>query len=1336
MNRMRSPIKFFTICLFCLVIVGGIHAQSSTPIFRDVSEAAGISATHRASWDELGPNKSNFTDGYMAIGQAWGDYDNDGWLDLFVTGNMDENVLYHNNQDGTFSVSSFSGQLNVPDVLTGGAVWVDYNNDGLRDLFMANYGKNALFRNSGEFGFINVSERAGVEDAGKATGSTWADYDGDGWLDFYVTNWSCYPKCDPLDNNQARDRLYHNNQDGTFTDVSGLLLYDKTLGAGFSATFSDYDGDGDADLYVVNDILKNPVGNVYWRNDGPGCNGWCWTDATVETGSFFLKHGMGIAVGDYDNDLDQDVYFADMVNPMVLMQNQGDGTFVDVADTANVAVGPSSAVGWGTGFFDYDNDGWLDLYLATTEFIQESTALGAEGMHFTYPNFFFENNRDGTFTDVSTTVWADPSAPTMGFAYADYDNDGRIDYVEGNWNEGFALYRNESQAGQDNHWLTIRLVGTFPINRDAVGAKVTVVDSNGRSQFQEVLSGSSIGSGNDTALYFGLGQATAAKVTVVWPDGRSQEFTDVPTDQIWYANYFESFKDVSQTAGIEAAHSGFWDMFNPEFASGYLGIGQSWADYNQDGWVDLYVSGNLEGNVLFENNQDGTFRVSDLSESVKLPELKTGGTVWADYDNDSWPDLYVLAHGRNVLFRNERGKRLVDVTDAAGVGDGGKGSSATWGDYDSDGYLDLYVVNWACYPECEPLDPKQAQDKLYRNNGDGTFNDVSHLLVYEKLLGAGFTASFVDYDDDDDADIYVVNDALKNPIGNVMWRNDGPGCGGWCWADASVETGTDTLIDGMGLAIGDYDNDLDLDFYYTNMVNPMMLMTNEDGKFVDVAPQAGVEVGPSNAVGWGTAFFDYDNDGWQDLYLATTGFLQTSLDVAPEGMHFGHTDYLFKNTGDGDFADVTPPNWGLNPIPSMGFAYADYDNDGLTDFVVGKWNEGYALYRNQVDSDNNWLTVRLVGGGAVNRDAVGARVYVQASNGRSQMQEVKCGSSLGAGNELPLHFGLDQADIELVVVKWPDGKIVEYDNVEANQMWTVQYRSLFERMLPTIGIVTLFLVGIVSLGFYNVNLHISGKKPTRSRFMRWLLKWKVVTAVTLFIWSLYSMIKLPFSTAASGIRKTYIRWFAQSKPSTFMSVARWLDVNINLTTILFFFWALFWLLNGGDKFFNGVYVGNTEDWSAKGVLVDDSGEIALTLHPMETTGFYGVNRDKKMINYFENLGLPKEVAVVFLYGIAIAEIILGFIFFSLLAWNLQPPNKRLKVGLFADRTVHHLAFKGGLLIFVMFTIGDTLFGDRVELWEHSTFLILGLLSYYIWSQLDRKGAMQSESSRESAEFHM
>ena len=499
-----------------------------------------------------------------------------------------------------------------------------------------------------------------------------------------------------------------------------------------------------------------------------------------------------------------------------------------------------------------------------------------------------------------------------------------------------------------------------------------------------------------------------------------------------------AFVDATRSAGIEAVHRGEFAMDGVE---GYLGVGQAWGDYDNDGWVDLFVTGNLAPNVLYRNLQDGRFAESPWSDQLAFPEQVSGGAVWADYDNDGWLDLYILNKEANTLMRNLAGQGFADVTAEAGVGDTAKGQSAAWGDFDNDGWLDLYVVNWTCLPDCKPVDFETHQDRLYRNNGDGTFTDLSATMARDRLLGAGFAGSFLDYDNDGDLDVYVVNDEYANPIGNVLWRNDGPGCGGWCWQDAGPETGAGIVTSGMGLAVNDYDNDGDLDMYFSNMVRPMTLLTNDGtGGFANTEATAGVGVHENGVTGWGALFFDYDNDGWRDLFLAATTVKPRALEPgALMDMLFERQNYLYHNQRDGTFQDVTPATWKEQPRPTMGAAYADYDRDGWLDFIVTEWDEGFTLYRNQGAEGvgHHWLTVRLSGGQGVNRDAIGARVTVETEGGPVQMQEVKSGSSLGAGNELSLHFGLGSASQATVTIVWPDGSVEAHPAVAADQVWQV-----------------------------------------------------------------------------------------------------------------------------------------------------------------------------------------------------------------------------------------------------------------------------------------------------------
>ncbi|MEM6428116.1 MAG: CRTAC1 family protein [Deinococcota bacterium] len=506
-----------------------------------------------------------------------------------------------------------------------------------------------------------------------------------------------------------------------------------------------------------------------------------------------------------------------------------------------------------------------------------------------------------------------------------------------------------------------------------------------------------------------------------------------------------SFQDVSLASGVRAPHRAVWDPAGT--GEGYLAVGQAWGDYDSDGRLDLYVTGNLAVNVLYHNEGDGQFSVSSLSRNLSLPQAKSGGAIWVDYNNDGWRDLYVLTDGPNVLFRNNAGQSFSDVTEAAGVGDTGKGSSATWGDYDGDGFLDLYVVNWSCLPACQPEDVALSRDTLYRNLGDGIFADVTYLLEADKTLGAGFAASFVDVDSDGDQDLFVVNDKMTNPIGNVLWRNDGPGCDGWCWRDMSTEAGLDSKIHAMGLAIGDYDNNSQQDVFVTNMMSPMILARNlGQGRFENTSESAGVIIldRHRDAVGWGTEFIDFDNDGLLDLYVATSAMqprapgLYSGQQPDMEDMHYPYPDLVYRNLGDRTFQQVEEAV-GQAEYATMGFAYADYDNDGRVDFVQGNWNDTYALYRNESPISNNWLTVNLVGGGEVNRDAAGTRVYLTSSDGVTQMREVVLGSSLGSGHDPRLHFGLGEATVSELRVIWTNGLEQRFYDVTHNQIFKLIY---------------------------------------------------------------------------------------------------------------------------------------------------------------------------------------------------------------------------------------------------------------------------------------------------------
>jgi hypothetical protein len=477
------------------------------------------------------------------------------------------------------------------------------------------------------------------------------------------------------------------------------------------------------------------------------------------------------------------------------------------------------------------------------------------------------------------------------------------------------------------------------------------------------------------------------------------------------------FEDVTVAAGIDVPHA-----WMPE--SAYLAIGQGWADLDRDGYLDLLMTGGLLPAKLYRNAGDGTFNEWPILPSLAKSAL--GGVSFADFDNDGWLDVYLANLGTNQLLHNQGGTALIDVAQTAGVAESAfRGETGSWGDYDRDGWLDLYVAN-------HDLD----RDGLYHGEGGGTFSDVSDLVPVGPPDRPAFITAWLDYDDDGDLDLYVINDHLRK---NILWRNDGPGCGSWCFADVSESSGAGVAANGMGIAILDYDGDGDLDMYSSD-IQRAWLLQNQTAQgsptFVDVTVDAHVDwLGTS----WGTVAADFDNDSHPDLYLTTS---DDRIELS---------DRLFRNRGNGTFDDVSNGAGASDTLYTLGVAAADYDNDGFVDMVIGNRDEGYHLLRNtgQAGVGNHWSRIRLVGdtsadpGGtyAVNRDAIGTRVTLELSNGRELVQELSSGGSLGAGNDLSLHFGLGCATAIRARVRWPDGAQTEHSPVPLDQEWTAHYPS-------------------------------------------------------------------------------------------------------------------------------------------------------------------------------------------------------------------------------------------------------------------------------------------------------
>jgi len=472
-----------------------------------------------------------------------------------------------------------------------------------------------------------------------------------------------------------------------------------------------------------------------------------------------------------------------------------------------------------------------------------------------------------------------------------------------------------------------------------------------------------------------------------------------------------TFDDVSDTSGFSPA-------MNADVPAGGIAV----ADYNNDGWPDIFVTGYAQPNRLFYNQGDGTF-AENPAVNQQIAGALCGVAAAADFDNDGWTDIYVGCRGdANHLFRNLGGAGFSDATPLALRHDPGdaqaqRTDAVAWGDVDGNGLPDLFIGIYPSSTQPDPADPDN-RDRLVLNLGNGQWQDISAALPTAASVRTALAATFTDIDGDGDTDLYVVNDKLQ---GNSLWRNDGPGCGSWCLTDIGPDSGADRPVFGMGIAVGDVDSDGMSDLYFSSIFEQVLLrMTSRDPvMFEEIQDIAGLDY---HGVGWSTIFADFDHDGHQDAYLAVS--------VVPD-LPGEFRDRLSRSLGDGTFADATPGS-GLDvQLPSQCAALIDYDRDGALDMIIGHVNEGYRLYRNTGASGNS-IAFRLAGGAGITRDAMGARVEVTTPDG-VQWREMRLGESRGSSHQALLHFGLGDATEAQVRVEWPNGMSADFGTLSAGQ---------------------------------------------------------------------------------------------------------------------------------------------------------------------------------------------------------------------------------------------------------------------------------------------------------------
>jgi hypothetical protein len=506
-----------------------------------------------------------------------------------------------------------------------------------------------------------------------------------------------------------------------------------------------------------------------------------------------------------------------------------------------------------------------------------------------------------------------------------------------------------------------------------------------------------------------------------------------------------------------------------DFLVSTTGGGIALFDYDNDGWLDIFVvnSWGLNGfpkdeeptNHLYKNNRDGTF--TDVTAKANLVRSGWGqGVCVGDYNDDGFLDLLVTYYGTNVLYRNNGDGTFTDVTRESGLlqAENHWNSGAAFLDYDRDGHLDLIVSNYVGYDSGLALydsDPslvgvqspvlhgpaglQGSKNILYHNNGDGTFTDVSKAVgIANSEATYGFTPCVADYDNDGWPDIYVANDSTPSQL--FKNNHNGTFTEVGLLAGVAVDENGGTQ-GGMGVDAGDYDGDGLLDIVKTNFSDqtPSLYHNRGNGFFTDRTFQAGLS-GATSSVKWGTAFFDFDNDGLLDLFIVTGGIYPPGLSArSPKPKENEGKKILYRNQGNGRFEDISEQSGGglLVRRCSRGAAFGDMFHTGQIDVVINNMNDAPTLLRNQSPSTNSWLLVRLVGT-RTNRAAIGSRVIVEAE-GRRQIQEVRSGGSFCSQSDLRLHFGLGRArEAMRLTIKWLSGRQEVLEHVPANRLVVIQ----------------------------------------------------------------------------------------------------------------------------------------------------------------------------------------------------------------------------------------------------------------------------------------------------------
>jgi len=997
---------------------------------------------------------------------AWGDYDNDGDLDVLLMGHTGTSPVteIYRNDSLVFTEFNFS----LPQVWQGSVAWGDFDNDNDLDIFLTGSSSEngtiaKIYENDHD---IFVEFPASLQEI-IGSSVAWGDYDNDGDLDILFTG-STGPS--------SRFSIVYKNDEGNFVDISAQLQnVDRSSGV-----WGDFDNDGDLDILLTGSINIDQISKVYRNDEG--------TFIDINANLTGVAEGSS-SWGDYDNDGHLDILLTGFTSfgssPISKIYRNVNGSFEDIGASLP-GVGSSSAA-WG----DYDNDGDLDILLT-----------GDTGSGFISKIF---RNDPEKFVDINAPLLA---VKRSSVAWGDYDKDGDLDILMIGYTgteRVSKIYRNnietantvptlptsltssvsdssvtlswnkatDSQTTQNALTYNLRL-GTAPGGNEIISPMADVstgyrkipklgnTNHNNSWKIKNLPEGTYYWSVQAVDHAFaGSAFATEQSFTIdISPPAAPQNLQATPRDQqvtlTWDANaesdflryriyggilpnpttVIDSVEGISNTTktitdltdgityffritavDMTLQESGFsnevsatpslLESFTKITNSGIVkdggdSFGSSWGDYDNNGNLDLFVANaNSQNNLLYRNNGDGTFAKITEGDIVKDGGDSRFGS-WADYDNDGYLDLFVAnwSNQNNFLYRNNGDGTFTKILQGDLVSDGGMSASGSWGDYDNDGYLDLFVANWS-----------NQNNFLYRNNGDGTFTKILQGDIVSDGGLSGGAASWGDYNNDSYLDLFVAN---TNNQSNFLYRNNRDG------TFTKIKQG-DIVSDGgdnAGGSWGDYDNDGDMDLFVTNFGNNFLYRNNGDGTFTRIT--TGV-IANDTGSSWSSSWGDYNNDGHLDLFVSN---------------EFNQDNFLYCNNGDGTFAKITQSVIVNDGGRSAGASWSDYDKDGDLDLFVANWTEqNNFLYRNN-GNINGWINIKCVGT-VSNKSAIGTKVSVKASIKGIltwQLREISSQTGFLGQNSLNAEFGVGNASvIDSIKIEWPSGITQVLTNLSPNQ---------------------------------------------------------------------------------------------------------------------------------------------------------------------------------------------------------------------------------------------------------------------------------------------------------------